>query len=97
MPDTAPVVPVQGGQLCTVPLFSGIAGLDGAAYADTIDQAALQFQWTDGQAASVAITPGGPVMTTWIRGQKAQGISYALWAVPNEEVPGVYYLRKQEQ
>ena len=30
---------VQGSQISSIPVFSGIAGLDGAAYAEAIDQA----------------------------------------------------------
>ena len=33
-------------------------------------------------------------MTTWIRGQKAQGITYGVWATPNQVVAGEHYLRR---
>ena len=33
-------------------------------------------------------------MTTWIRGQKAQGITYGVWATPNPAVAGAHYLRR---
>ena len=85
---------VQGSQISSIPVFSGIAGLDGAAFADAIDQAREQFGWTDAQTAAVAKTRGGPAMTTWIRGQKAQGITYAVWATPNPVVAGAHYLRR---
>ena len=73
---------VQGSQISTIPVFSGVAGLDGAAFADAIDQARDQYGWTEAQTAAVAKTRGGPAMTTWIRGQKAQGITFAAWATP---------------
>ena len=85
---------VQGSQISSIPVFSGIAGLDGAAFADAIDQARDQFGWTEAQTAAVAKTRGGPAMTTWIRGQKAQGITFAAWATPNPVVAGEHYLRK---
>ena len=55
---------VQGSQISSIPVFSGIAGLDGAAFADAIDQARDQFGWTEAQTAAVAKTRGGPAMTT---------------------------------
>ena len=85
---------VQGSQISSIPVFSGVAGLDGAAFADAIDQARDQFGWTEAQTAAVAKTRGGPAMTTWIRGQKAQGITFAAWATPNPVVAGEHYLRK---
>ena len=84
---------VQGSQISSIPVFSGIAGLDGAAYAEAIDQARDQFGWTEAQTAAVAKTRGGPAMTTWIRGQKAQGITYGVWATPNPVAAGEHYLR----
>ena len=86
---------VQGSQISSIPVFSGIAGLDGAAFADAIDQARDQFGWTEAQTAAVAKTRGGPAMTTWIRGQKAQGITFAAWATPNPVVAGEHYLRSK--
>ena len=74
---------VQGSQISSIPVFSGIAGYDGAAYEEAINQARDQFRWTEAQTAAVAKTRGGPAMTTWIRGQKAQGITYGVWATPN--------------
>ena len=85
---------VQGSQISTIPVFSGVAGLDGAAFADAIDQARDQYGWTEAQTAAVAKTRGGPAMTTWIRGQKAQGITFAAWATPDPVVAGEHYLRK---
>ena len=85
---------VQGSQISSIPVFSGVAGLDGAAFADAIDQARDQFGWTEAQTAAVAKTRGGPAMTTWIRGQKAQGITFAAWATPDPVVAGEHYLRK---
>ena len=85
---------VQGSQISSIPVFSGVAGLDGAAFADAIDQARDQFGWTEAQTAAVAKTRGGPAMTTWIRGQKAQGITFAAWATPQPVVAGEHYLRK---
>ena len=79
---------VQGSQISSIPVFSGVAGLDGAAFADAIDQARDQFGWTEAQTAAVAKTRGGPAMTTWIRGQKAQGITFAAWATPDPVVAG---------
>ena len=74
---------VQGSQISTIPVFSGVAGLDGAAFADAIDQARDQYGWTEAQTAAVAKTRGGPAMTTWIRGQKAQGITCLLYTSPS--------------
>ena len=85
---------VQGSQISTIPVFSGVAGLDGAAFADAIDQARDQYGWTEAQTAAVAKTRGGPAMTTWIKGQKAQGITFAAWATPDPVVAGEHYLRK---
>ena len=45
---------VQGSQISTIPVFSGVAGLDGAAFADAIDQARDQYGWTEAQTAAVA-------------------------------------------
>ena len=70
---------VQGGQLSAIPIFSGNRGLDALTYADTIDGSIPQFGWTQAQAAQAAATRGGPAVATWLRGEKAAGITYNTW------------------
>ena len=85
---------VQGGQMATIAIFSGNAGLDGATYAEALDQAQIQFGWTQAQTAAVAVSRGGSAMATWIRGQKAMGIKFTHWTTPNPAVAGAVLLRK---
>ena len=70
---------VQGGQLSAIPIFSGNRVLDALTYADTIDGSIRQFGWTQAQAAQAAATQGGPAVATWLRGEKAAGITYNTW------------------
>lgn len=45
---------VQGGQLASLPSFSGIPGTDGEAWLRQVDRAMKQFNWTDEQTATAA-------------------------------------------
>ena len=53
---------VQGGQLSTIPMFTGTRGLDALTYAKAIDGTIPQFGWTQQQAAQAAATRGGPAV-----------------------------------
>lgn len=85
---------VQGGQMATIAVFSGHAGLDGATYAEALDQAQVQFGWTQAQTAAVAVSRGGPSVATWIRGQKAMGVKFTHWVAPDPAVADAVLLRK---
>ena len=71
---------VQRGQLSTIPMFTGIRGLDALTYAEAIDDTIPQFGWTQQQAAQAAATRGGPAVANWLRGEKAAGTTYNAWS-----------------
>ena len=79
MPEAA----VSGGQLSSIPQFSGNQGLEGLVYAEAIDRAKTQFGWTEAQAATAAVSRGGNAVSNWIRGEKAAGTRYTAWNMAN--------------
>ena len=76
---------VSGGQLSSIPQYSGNQGLEGLVYAEAIDRAKTQFNWTEAQASTAAISRGGNAVSNWIRGEKAAGLVYNNW---NNANPG---------
>ena len=74
---------ISGGQLSSVPLFTGNQGLDGLVYVEAIDRAKDQFGWTQIQTARAAVTRGGNAVANWIRGEKAAGIVFTAWREDN--------------
>ena len=67
--------PVSGGQLSSIPQYTGNQGLEGLVFAESIDRAKTQFNWTEPQACMAAISRGGNAMSNWIRGEKAAGLN----------------------
>ena len=80
---TMPEAAVSGGQLSSIPQFSGNQGLEGLVYAEAIDRAKTQFGWTEAQAATAAVSRGGNAVSNWIRGEKAAGTRYTAWNMAN--------------
>ena len=74
---------VSGGQLSSITQYSGNQGLEGLVYAEAIDRAKTQFNWTEAQASMAAVSRGGNAMSNWIRGEKAAGINYNSWNMAN--------------
>ena len=65
--------------VCAIPIFTGNRGLDALTYADAINGSIPQFGWTQAQAAQAAATRGGAAVATWLRGEKAAGVTYNTW------------------
>ena len=76
---------VSGGQLSSIPQYAGNQGLEGLVYAEAIDRAKTQFNWTEPQACMAAISLGGNAMSNWIRGEKAAGLNYNCWNKANPD------------
>ena len=82
-PPPPPPPTISGGQLSSVPLFTGNQGLDGLVYVEAIDRAKDQFGWTQIQTARAAVTRGGNAVANWIRGEKAAGVVFTAWREDN--------------
>ena len=82
-PPANPQLPPSGGQLSSVPPFSGTQGLDGLVYVEAIDRAREQFGWTQVQTARAAVTRGGNIVANWIRGERASGRIFTAWQEDN--------------
>ena len=78
-PAPPPPPTISGGQLSSVPVFTGNQGLDGLVYVEAIDRAKDQFGWTQIQTARAAVTRGGNAVANWIRGEKAAGVNFTAW------------------
>ena len=76
---------VSGGQLSSITSYTGNQGLEGLVYAESIDRAKTQFNWTEPQACMAAISRGGNAMSNWIRGEKAAGVNYNCWNKANPD------------
>ena len=84
-PNNMAQAAVSGGQLSSITQYSGDQGLEGLVYAEAIDRAKTQFNWTEAQASMAAISRGGNAMSNWIRGERAAGLNYNSW---NNAQPG---------
>ena len=82
LPNIMAQAAVSGGQLSSIPQYSGNQGLEGLVYAEAIDRAKTQFNWTEAQASMAAISRGGNAVSNWIRGERAAGLVYNSWNNP---------------
>jgi hypothetical protein len=73
---------VTANQLAAIPLFDGKKGLEALSWAESVDRAQAQFNWSEEQTASAAIIRGHTSMANWIRAERAANIEYTRWAVP---------------
>ena len=65
-----PAHPVQGGQLATIPSFSGVMPYDVEGWIAMVERAQAQFNWSDSQTCAVVKNKLTDLATTWLRAQE---------------------------
>ena len=93
---------VQGGQLSTIPVFTGELPFDVEGWIALVERAQAQFNWSDGQVSAVVKNKLSGLASTWLRAQEKLNLpGFDTWAAhPNgfkKLFEGKYLPHKTEQ